>query len=536
MGGLAGHMSHLYSDPNLKLSEVIKLISGIMTGDIQINEKADGQNIYVTMTPDRQVLFARNQGDKNAGGITLNQLINRFIENAKKKGFYVEGELLPTQIIFTDGCRAITQVLQSLSNETFLKVFNDPNMPETFINTEIIHAKQPNLVLYKKYHIQFHEFEVMGDSPYDTIEGLNLLNEKFDDFLSEVSKQEITIPSIVGGSINFSIDGPQFLPNRSDALSSQDFDLFKQETESAITLLNQLFNDSGLTPENTIGDYFIAKLEDEVLPELGVPDQIISDISHFLVYNTDSSGVLVKGQRATLNAFKKKLISVMGKEMTDKFTLGKNASFQNGLVGICLSPIKEIIHKYSLSILNTADSVIAADPGLARFAAKKALSDISSLRRALEAEYADAPDKLERYLIKFDRELSLLGNIEDFAQSMEGVVITYIRDDGMPMLYKLTGNFAPANQILGASSQGFEIKRSLLDAAEAEYASLQPEMQVDLNNMRRKKSARTIPDSPTDILGNPDDSDDLMERRIRKMIRESISRNYLNLMIRNKRY
>ena len=546
MGGLAGHMSHLYSDPNLKLSEIIKLISGIKTGEVNVNEKADGQNIFVTMTQDRQVRFARNKGDYKNGGITLDALIGRFISNAQRAGRYVEGSLMPTVEIFTDGCKAISQILSSISNEMFLKVFNDPNMPETYINCEIIHPNQPNLVIYDKFHIQFHEFQIMGDVPYETIEGLNLMNKKFNEFLSEVAGQEISIPTVRGETAVFSIDGPRFLPPRYEALSTDDFNIFEQQSDQAVFSLNQLFEALGLNQNNTLGDYFVAKLEDEVLPEFDIPDSVISDISHYLVYGTDAVGTPILSARSagsggveTLKPFKLKIKSVTGKELADKFTLGKYSSFQNGLVGICLSPIKEIIHTYSLSIVNTADSVIAADPKLARYAARQSLSDVQGLRRALESEFADKPEQLNRYLTKFDRDLALLGNVEDFAQSMEGVVINYVREDGMPMLYKLTGNFAPANQILGASSKGFEIKRSLLDQAVAEYNSLQVDGRDDLINLKSRRKRRdptSTKSSFTDSApGIPGESDDLMERRIRNLIRESISRNYLKFVNRNKR-
>jgi len=63
MGGLAGHMSHLYGDKGLKLKELIKIVSSVASGDIKFNEKADGQNIFVTVTSDRKVFFARNKTD-----------------------------------------------------------------------------------------------------------------------------------------------------------------------------------------------------------------------------------------------------------------------------------------------------------------------------------------------------------------------------------------------------------------------------------------------------------------------------------------
>lgn len=239
----------------------------------------------------------------------------------------------------------------------------------------------------------------------------------------------------------------------------------------------------------------------------------MSDISNYLVYRTDANGIKIRSKRSsdsdgveTLKPFKQKLITAgLTKEMSDKFTLGKFKSFQNGLVGAAISPLKDIIHQFSLSILNRASSVIASDPGLAKYAARAALSDIPALRRAVEVEFESNPDRLEKNLSKFDRELALLGDIDKFSQSMEGVVINYVREDGMPILYKLTGNFAPANQLLGMTSQGFKIKRNLLNKAKQEYAQI-----------------KHVPE--------PDDSSSLQENRLRKIIRESINKVYMTML------
>jgi len=488
MGGLAGHMSHLYGDKGLKLKELIKIVSSVASGDIKFNEKADGQNIFVTVTRNREVFFARNKTDFKNIGRTTEQI----------KNHYAQKDLKSQVEIFGDGCRVIEEILGTLSDETFNSVFNDKNMTGTYINCEIIHKNHPNLVLYETNHIQFHELQVLGDVEYETIEGLNILNSKFENFLSEVSGQEVNIEGVQGETLNFTIDGPRFLPTITDMLSGENLNLFEQQSDETVATLNSLFDSVGLTHENTLGDYLIAKIEDEVLPALKIPQSLLSDISHYLVYHTDAAGTSISSrgpQGNTLKAFKTKLAAQLPKELADKLTLGKYKTFQNGLAGAAIGPIKEIIHKFSLSVVNNAESVIASDPGLAKYATQQALSDMDGLKKAIIQDYQDVPDRLERNLKKFERELALLGDVKNFSQSMEGVVINYVREDGMPMLYKLTGNFAPANQLLGMSMQGFAIKRSLLNKAREEYKS--------------------TPYNPTPA----DDSNPINESRIRALIK-----------------
>ena len=39
MGGLSGHMTHVYEDYNLKMKDVKNIISGILNSQIQLKEK-----------------------------------------------------------------------------------------------------------------------------------------------------------------------------------------------------------------------------------------------------------------------------------------------------------------------------------------------------------------------------------------------------------------------------------------------------------------------------------------------------------------
>ena len=74
MGGLAGHMSHLYGDNGLKFSELISIVKRVASGDLVYNEKADGQNIHVTMDTNRNVYFARNKTDYNMMGRSADRI------------------------------------------------------------------------------------------------------------------------------------------------------------------------------------------------------------------------------------------------------------------------------------------------------------------------------------------------------------------------------------------------------------------------------------------------------------------------------
>ena len=47
MGGVAGHMSHLYDNPNLKFSTMMDIFKAAANGKLEGTEKTDGQNLFV---------------------------------------------------------------------------------------------------------------------------------------------------------------------------------------------------------------------------------------------------------------------------------------------------------------------------------------------------------------------------------------------------------------------------------------------------------------------------------------------------------
>ena len=510
MGGLAGSMTHLYGDNNLKLAEILKIISGIKTGDIKYNEKADGQNIFVTVTTTTEgqlkVSFGRNQTDFKNVGRSVEELSNDFLNAAMERDHYNPNET-PAQVeIFGEGCKAIEIILNRLSKETFDLIFNDPEMPQTYINCEIIHADHPNLVLYEKNHIQFHELRVLGNVQHNLIDGLTILNNKFEKLMNELNGQSATFnvkrksTDPTTGLIEeklvvstFTLSGPQFLPSQKEVLKPHEFEMFSKESDQTIENLKNLFMVHGLGINNTIADFLIGRLEDVILPKLSVNENIISDISHYLINGTDASGQIIQSKQAagpsgidTLKSFKSKVGEYLEKEIAEKLTLSKYATFQNGLINLAIKPLKEIIHNYALSILNSANSVIASNPELAKHGVQSALGSLTKIRQDIIDSNQDNQELLNKKLSKFDGEMELLGDISNFSQSMEGVIISYIREDGMPMQYKLTGNFAPANQLIGMSPLGFKTKRDLLNQAKQNFGK---------NNLSENKLKKMIKQS-----------------------------------------
>ena len=47
-GGVAGHMNHLYDNPNLTFREMKKIFQAASNGELKGTEKTDGQNLQLS--------------------------------------------------------------------------------------------------------------------------------------------------------------------------------------------------------------------------------------------------------------------------------------------------------------------------------------------------------------------------------------------------------------------------------------------------------------------------------------------------------
>ena len=62
MGGLAGHLSHVYEDMGMKFSTFKQILEDVASGNVDTYEKVDGQNIFFSYDITTSIAkFARNK-------------------------------------------------------------------------------------------------------------------------------------------------------------------------------------------------------------------------------------------------------------------------------------------------------------------------------------------------------------------------------------------------------------------------------------------------------------------------------------------
>ena len=63
MGGLGGHMAHLHEDINLTFGEIKDILATVASANIEVTEKVDGYNLFLTVLPTGEIRTFRNTGD-----------------------------------------------------------------------------------------------------------------------------------------------------------------------------------------------------------------------------------------------------------------------------------------------------------------------------------------------------------------------------------------------------------------------------------------------------------------------------------------
>ena len=79
MGGVFGHMSHIYDNPYMTFGQIKDVMNKASSGELRGTEKTDGQNLFVSYNiNDGTVRAARNKGNIKAGGMTAADLLDKF--------------------------------------------------------------------------------------------------------------------------------------------------------------------------------------------------------------------------------------------------------------------------------------------------------------------------------------------------------------------------------------------------------------------------------------------------------------------------
>ena len=199
MSGLTGHIDHLYEDPDLTLEDIVRIYRDIAEnrGNIQIYEKVDGYNIYLSYsTKDKKAKLLRNNGQIKTAGVTIEELRNEFtskrIQDNKKP---VPSNVVNTYTELLGYFEKVVNVVFSSDTSKEL-IFGKDNQgnPQFFYNVELLDPSTPNVIKYARKMLIFHRLgNIKVDASKGTIEASDT---------EEIQRKFAELSNLFGNSTN----------------------------------------------------------------------------------------------------------------------------------------------------------------------------------------------------------------------------------------------------------------------------------------------------------------------------------------------
>lgn len=400
-GGVAGHMNHLYDNPDLTFREMKQIFQAASNGELKGTEKTDGQNLQLSYDISTGTArAARNKGNIKAGGMDAAALASKF------------GGRGALETAFTEAFAAFEDAVGRMSIEEREEIFGpDVNV---YYNAEVQDPRAANLINYDVPTLTIHR---VGHNEYDR--GTGAATGR--DVSKSARKLAKALERVQGDREEGKFRVEMNAIRRLEALGND------TAANLAIARLEKATSDEGISDNQTVGEYTVSRVEQMVDSKILLPDLVKKELMKriFKEKGANIRNVLKlvdKGDGATTAAIRE-LVADAGK-----------------LKQRAVAPIEEIVHDFSVEMLKGLHSAFILDNE----------AEVERLRaetqRAITAIESSNSEEAMEILAK---QMGKLKSAEGVSTAAEGFVFDY---DGVT--YKFTGNFAPMNQLLGLFKYG----------------------------------------------------------------------------------
>jgi len=400
-GGLGGHMNHLYDNRELSFAKMKEIIHDAANGKLQVAEKTDGQNLFISYSiPEGKAKSARNKGNIKSGGMDAAELASKF---SGRGGLYDA---------FTDSFAAFETVIKKMPVELQRKIFGDN--ADIFYNAEVMDPRSANVINYDRKYLLIHrEGHAKFDRNTGEIEDI--------DVSDNAAVLEKALKQYAGTNDTYNVMMKTLRPI--EAISN------KEVLNNTIERLNQFMNKHQLSDDDTVGDYIVNSLTFEIQK---LNNKFVNKLSEQEI-NTLVRKMLGDKGIKVVEVYK-------NLQPQDKEAIKSLVDNADDLLKKLIFPLEDIIHDFAVEVLKGMKSLYVLDNSKEVQRLKDEVSNVLNQIKASgnQQEY----DFIEKQLRK-------LKSLENINTPVEGIVFQY---DGN--LFKLTGNFAPINQLLGFFKYG----------------------------------------------------------------------------------
>ena len=392
-GGAYGHMNHPFDiEMNLTFGDLKQIVVRALNGDLELaREKTDGQALAISWVNGRLVA-ARNKShlkNKGEGAMTIGQVATNFAGRGALTDAY------------TFAMKDLSAAVSTLTEPQKKKIFKDG---ACFMNLEVIYPKNANVIPYGQNLLVFH-----GTFEYDESGEVIGENQQAASILAGMIKQ---VNKHVQST--YTIQGPPMLSlPKSEELT--------KKQGKYISMINKLQSEYKLSDSDGVADYHQAYWADlvnknakglDAQEKIGLVKRWAFGDKGFRIATIQDAKI-----KAWADNMDKKDQAKISKENIMKF--------------------EEIFLGVGADVLAFAQSVLTANPS---DATKKMRAELGSAIKSLKA--TGTASQLDKLKIELQR-LNSLGGFDKIVPN-EGLVFVYNGNT-----YKLTGAFAPLNQILG---------------------------------------------------------------------------------------
>jgi hypothetical protein len=392
-GGAYGHMNHPFDiEMNLTFGDLKQIVTKALNGDLELTrEKTDGQALAVSWVNGRLVA-ARNKShlkSKGAGAMTIGQVADKFAGRGGLTDAY------------NFAMQDLSKAIAALSEPQRKKIFKDG---ACFMNLEVIYPTSVNVIPYNQPLLVFH-----GTFEYDDAGNIIGENQQAASILGGMIKQ-------VNAHVQskYTIQGPPMtkLPKSEQLTKLQG---------KYLGMISKLQSEFGLSDNDGVGEYHQAwwsKFVEKGGKKLDAQEKI--GLVKRWAFG-DKSFRINTIQDPKLRAWAEQI------DKQDQQKISK----QN------LMRFEEIFLGVGADVLSFMSSVLTANPESAK---RQMVARLESTIQQVKA--SGDPKKIEKLKLELQR-LNALGGFDKIVPN-EGIVFVYGGNT-----YKLTGAFAPLNQILG---------------------------------------------------------------------------------------
>ena len=404
-GAVAGHMNHIYDNGEMTFGELKQLLQAIADGKVRGTEKTDGQNIFLSFNVKTgKAVAIRNKGHIKAGGLDLEAFDEFFSEHPSQS----------LRFSFVEALEAFEDAIKQVDEDTQEKIFGPEN--NVYFNTEVMNPGTPgldeedprskgttNVIPYDKKTLLIHR---VGHGAFEKETAKKLDQDTSGNF--DTLEQAIAGMS-TDDTAQFSVETNQI--RRLQPMGD------KNTVADTISEVDNLVRDQGLTDQNTINDYVISQVV-PVIDQFGLTEDRNKLILKRLMMPTGGPHIrdITRGVPVELTS-----------EISQFIKDFRYASFTRSL--------QNVLHNFSVSAVDGLQSAFIADnEKQIKFLQAELQSSITKIQNSSNER---AKEELTRQMEKLKAASGINTPSEGFVFDWNGAT------------YKLTGNFAPANQILG---------------------------------------------------------------------------------------